>query len=340
MHNRPPATPGAMAPLSIAPMMDYTDRHFRRVLRPLTRHTVFYTEMINANAIVRGGRVEQLAFDAEEHPVALQLGGDDPATLAEASRIAEDMGYREINLNIGCPSDRVLKGRFGACLMAEPHHVADMVVAIRARVQLPVTVKHRIGIDDLDRYEDMLNFVDVVATSGCKSFIVHARKAWLKGLSPKQNRTIPPLRHDDVHRLKAARPHLQIATNGGIRTLDDARAQLEHLDSVMIGRAAYDTPWIFAAADTTIFGAAEDPHTTRRAFLDGVVPIFEDHLARGLRFHALGRHLLGLYHGCANARRWKQGLAALGPATDLTALAAFRTLIASMREDQAHGDAA
>jgi len=330
----------AMVPLSVAPMMDYTDRHFRRILRPLTRHTLFYTEMINANAIVRGGRLEQLAFDAEEHPVALQLGGDDPNTLAEASRIAEDLGYREINLNIGCPSDRVLKGRFGACLMAEPEHVGVMVQAIQARVQIPVTVKHRIGIDDIDQYEHMKNFVDVVSAAGCRSFIVHARKAWLKGLSPKQNRMVPPLRHDEVHRLKAERPDLYVATNGGIRTLDEARAHLDHVDSVMIGRAAYDTPWIFASADSAIFGAEQDPYETRRDFLEDTFAIFADHLSRGQRFHTLGRHLLGLYHGCANSRRWKQGLASLGQSSDPAVLADFRALVASMREELARHDAA
>ncbi len=329
------------ARLSIAPMMDYTDRHFRRVLRPLTRTTLFYTEMINANAIVRGGREDLLAYDTDEHPVALQLGGDDLSTLQEAARIAEDRGYVEVNLNIGCPSDRVQKGRFGACLMAEPDHVAAMVAAIRQVVRIPVTVKHRIGIDERDHYDDMRAFVDTLAAAGCTTFIVHARKAWLQGLSPKQNRTIPPLRHAEVHRLKAERPDLTIAINGGIRTLAEAAEHLAHVDAVMIGRAACDDPWLFARADSVIAGAAADPFATRRAFLEAVVPIVGEHLARGGRFHTMGRHLLGLYHGRAHARRWKQGLAALGQmpiGADI--LSEFRVLIAGMREDPAREAAA
>jgi tRNA-dihydrouridine synthase A len=325
--------------LSIAPMMDYTDRHFRRILRPLTRHTLFYTEMINANAVVRGGRVDQLAFDAEEHPVALQLGGDDPAVLSEAARIAEDLGYREVNLNIGCPSDRVRKGRFGACLMAEPGHVGEMVATIAARVRIPVTVKHRIGIDDLDSYDHMRGFVDTVAAAGCQVFIVHARKAWLKGLSPKQNRTVPPLRHDEVHRLKRERPDLLIATNGGVRTLDEAKGHLAHVDSVMIGRAACDTPWIFARADTAIFGAASDPASDRAAFLDAALPILAAHVEAGGRFHQMGRHLLGLFHTERQSRRWKQGIAALGQMQGPEAIPAFARLVAEMTTVDAHDDA-
>lgn len=327
------------ARLSIAPMMDYTDRHFRRVLRPLTRSTLFYTEMINANAIVRGGRVEQLAFDTDEHPVALQLGGDDPAILQEAARIAEDMGYAEVNLNIGCPSDRVLKGRFGACLMAEPDHVGIMVATIAARVKIPVTVKHRIGIDDIDTYDHMRHFVDTVVAAGCRHFIVHARKAWLKGLSPKQNRTVPPLRHAEVHRLKAERPDLFISINGGIRTIAEARDHLAHVDSVMIGRAACDTPWIFATADTMTADLPTDPHRDRRSFLEAAMPLFAEHLARDGRFHTMGRHLLGLYHGCAHARRWKQGLAALGQNDGSEVLQRFQELVATMNDEAARPEA-
>ncbi len=321
--------------LSIAPMMDYTDRYFRRILRPLTRHTLFYTEMINANAVVRGGRTDQLAFDAAEHPVALQLGGDDPAVLAEAAHVAEDLGYREVNLNIGCPSDRVRKGRFGACLMAEPGHVAEMVATIAARVRIPVTIKHRIGIDDLDSYDHMRTFVDTVAAAGCRVFIVHARKAWLKGLSPKQNRTVPPLRHEEVHRLKRERPDLLVATNGGIRTLEEASEHLRHVDGVMIGRAACDTPWIFARADTAIFGAAADPVPDRGAFLAAAQPILAAHVQAGGRFHQMGRHLLGLFHAERQSRRWKQGIAALGQMTGPEAIPAFTALVGEMRADAA-----
>jgi tRNA-dihydrouridine synthase A len=311
----------ATARLSVAPMMDYTDRFFRAVLRPLTTSTLFYTEMINANAVIRGRRHDLLDFDPTvEGAVALQLGGDDPVTLAEAAVIAEDRGYVEVNLNVGCPSDRVQKGRFGACLMAEPQLVGEMVGAIAARVAIPVTVKHRIGIDDRDSYGDLRAFVDTVAAAGCRSFIVHARKAWLKGLSPKQNRTIPPLRHAEVHRLKAERPDLFIATNGGVTSLAEAEAHLAHVDSVMVGRAACDTPWLLASADTTLHGRAADAFTSRAAFLAALAPRLHAHVAAGGKLHAMSRHLLGLFHGCPRARAWKQALASLGPASSAEAV--------------------
>lgn len=304
-----------IARLSVAPMMDYTDRFFRAALRPLTAGTLFYSEMINANAVVRGRRHDLLDFDpGAEGPVALQLGGDDPAVLAEAAAIAEDRGYVEVNLNVGCPSDRVQKGRFGACLMAEPALVGELVAAMQARVRVPVTVKHRIGIDDRDHYDDLRAFVDTVAAAGCRTFIVHARKAWLRGLSPKQNRTIPPLRHAEVHRLKAERPDLAIATNGGLRTLSEARAELAHVDSVMIGRAACDTPWsVLAAADTTLHGRDSNPFTTRAAYLEALAPRLQAHAAAGRKLHTMSRHLLGLFHGCPQSRAWKQAVATLGP---------------------------
>jgi tRNA-dihydrouridine synthase A len=313
--DRGPASPPRIARLSVAPMMDYTDRFFRAALRPLTVGTLFYSEMINANAVVRGGRRDLLDFDpSAEGPVALQLGGDDPAALAEAAAIAEDRGYVEVNLNVGCPSDRVQKGRFGACLMAEPALVGELLAAMQARVRIPVTVKHRIGVDDRDHYDDLRAFVDVVAAAGCQTFIVHARKAWLRGLSPKQNRTIPPLRHAEVHRLKAERPDLAIATNGGLRTLSEARAQLEHVDSVMIGRAACDTPWaVLAEADTALHGRETNPFPSRAAFLAALAPRLEAHVAAGGKLHTMSRHLLGLFHGCPQARAWKQAVANLGP---------------------------
>lgn len=326
-------TPPAIARLSVAPMMDYTDRCFRAVLRPLTVGTLFYTEMINANAVVRGRRHDLLDFDpAAEGPVALQLGGDDPVTLAEAAVIAEDRGYVEVNLNVGCPSDRVQKGRFGACLMAEPALVGAMVAAIASRVAIPVTVKHRIGIDDHDSYDHLRAFVDTVADAGCRTFVVHARKAWLKGLSPKQNRTIPPLRHAEVHRLKAERPDLAIATNGGIASLAEAALHLSHVDSVMIGRAACDNPWVLAAADTTLHGRAADPFTTRIAFVEAVAPRLHAHVAAGGKLHAMSRHLLGLFHGCPRARAWKQALAQLGPASSAEAVETLVALAVSLPE--------
>ncbi|MDX1387987.1 MAG: tRNA dihydrouridine(20/20a) synthase DusA, partial [Acidobacteriota bacterium] len=240
---------GRAYPLSVAPMMDRTDRHYRRFVREITRRTLLYTEMITTGAVLQGDRDFLLGFSPEERPLALQLGGDDPEALSECARIAEDRGYDEVNLNVGCPSDRVRQGRFGACLMAEPERVADAVAAMREATSVPVTVKHRIGIDDLDRYEDMALFVRTVAGAGCDRFSVHARKAVLGGLSPKANRTVPPLRYEDVHRLKREHPGLRIEINGGIASLEEVRRQLEFVDGVMIGRAAYDDPFLLSTVD-------------------------------------------------------------------------------------------
>ncbi len=243
--------------LSVAPMMDYTDRHARYLLRLISRRTLLYTEMVTAAAVVHGDTARLLAFDAAEHPVALQLGGADPAEMAQAARIGAEFGYDEINLNIGCPSDRVQSGRFGACLMAEPDTVADCVRAMRAQTDVPVTVKTRIGIDHRDSYEELCAFVDKVAEAGCETFIVHARKAWLQGLSPKQNREIPPLDYPRVHRLKRDYPELEIIINGGIRSLDETERELAEVDGVMIGRAVFDDLWMLAEADRRLFGSAE-----------------------------------------------------------------------------------
>ncbi|MFO0745749.1 MAG: tRNA dihydrouridine(20/20a) synthase DusA [Myxococcota bacterium] len=314
---------GVTRKLSVAPMMDRTDRHLRWFLRQLTRETLLYTEMVVTGAIVKGRRWDFLAFSPEERPLALQLGGDDPRELAECARIAADMGYDEVNINVGCPSDKVKKGRFGACLMAAPEVVAECVAAMRAAVALPITVKHRIGIDDRDAYEDMLHFVDTVAKAGADRFSVHARKAWLTGLSPRANRTIPPLRYGEVHRLKRERPDLAIEINGGIRTLSDALVELGHgVDAVMIGRAAYENPWVFAHADTRVFGAATDPLASRA---DAVRLAAAYVGASGQRLHALGRHILELWHGLAGSRRWKHGLAL---AANLTGPDAARALLA------------
>lgn len=298
---------GPLWPLSVAPMMERTDRHFRVFLRGLTRRTLLYTEMLTTGAVLHGDRPYLLGFEEIERPLALQLGGDDPAALADCARIAEELGYDEINLNVGCPSERVQHARFGACLMAEPERVAAAVAAMREAVSLPVTVKHRIGIDERDAYEDLLRFVDSVAAAGCDRFTVHARKAWLSGLSPKQNREVPPLRYADVHRLKRERPRLAIEINGGFTTLDDAASQLERVDGVMIGRAAWDDPYLFAEADGRLFGSS-DPPPTRRQALESFLPYVETWCSRGTTLPRLIRGVFGLFAGQRGARAWKRHL--------------------------------
>lgn len=293
--------------LSVAPMMDYTDRHFRYLLRLITRHTLLYTEMITTAAILHGDREKLLGFSIEEKPLSLQLGGDNPAHLALCARIAEDMGYDEINLNVGCPSARVKDGNFGACLMAQPHKVASAIAAMRAAVSIPVTVKHRIGIDDRDSYEDMLDFVTTVSQSCCRRFIIHARKAWLQGLNPKENRTIPPLRYEDVYRLKNELPHLEIEINGGILTLDEATKHLTRVDGVMIGRAAYDNPYMFASADRDFYGDSAPP-LTREEVVEKMLPYITSWVDRGYRLHSISRHLLQLFSGQSGAKAWKRYL--------------------------------
>ncbi|MEZ4317434.1 MAG: tRNA dihydrouridine(20/20a) synthase DusA [Myxococcota bacterium] len=293
-------------PLSVAPMMDRTDRHFRWFMRQVTRRTLLYTEMVTTGAILHGDREYLLGYDPIEHPVALQLGGDDPEALTTCARIAEDLGYDEIDLNVGCPSDRVQKGCFGAVLMKTPERVADCVAAMKAAVAVPVTVKHRIGVDDLDRYEDMVRFVTVVSASGADRFTVHARKAWLSGLSPKENRNIPPLRYPEVYALKAAFPHLEIEINGGITTLDQAAEHLQHVDAVMIGRAAVDDPWIFADADRRFYG--EDRQVTREDVAHATIPWIERWVAQGGKVHHVTRHMLNLYRGELGARIWRRVL--------------------------------
>jgi tRNA-dihydrouridine synthase A len=289
-------------------MIDWTDRHYRHYLRLISRHAVLYTEMITTGAILHGDRRRLLDFDASQHPVVLQLGGADPAHLAESARIGADWGYDEINLNCGCPSDRVQSGKFGACLMAEPETVARAVEAMRAAVSLPVTVKHRIAIDDMEEWPTLERFVRLVSAAGCTRFIVHARKAWLKGLSPKENREIPPLRYDLVHRLKAEFPHLTIEINGGIRTLEEARAQIDAgLDGVMIGRAAYENPWIFASADP-LFHASPQPLPDRHSVIKALLPYIEDRLADGAPLNAITRHILTLFHGMPGGRQWRRHL--------------------------------
>lgn len=291
-------------------MMDRTDRWFRRILRAVTRRTLLYTEMVVANAILHGDRDRLLGFDPLERPLALQLGGDDPAGLAECARLAFECGFDEVNLNVGCPSDRVQKGRIGACLMADPSRVAECVAAMREAVPLPVTVKHRLGIDDRDSWDELLGFVDTVAAAGCDRFSVHARKAWLSGLSPKENREIPPLRREVVHQLAAARPELIVEVNGGIRTLEEARRELEQVDAVMIGRAAVDDPWLLADADPGLFGApapAATPHQAIRSLLGWI----DDQQSRGMPLRFVARHLHGFFAGRPGAARWRRALASI-----------------------------
>lgn len=300
---------GPYAPrrLSVAPMLDWTDRHCRTFHRTLTARSLLYTEMVTTGAILRGDRQRHLDFSPAEHPLALQLGGSDPRALAECARIAQDWGYDEVNLNCGCPSDRVQSGRFGACLMATPEVVARCVEAMRAATHLPVTVKHRIGIDDLDSYEHLHHFVAVVAGAGCEEFTVHARKAWLSGLSPKENREVPPLRYEVVRRLKEDFPTLKIVLNGGVHSLAEAQEHLLWADGVMIGRAAYQTPYLLAAADALIFGE-DTPPPSRREVIAAFLPYVDEQLARGVFLSRIMRAALGLFAGHSGARHWKRTL--------------------------------
>jgi tRNA-dihydrouridine synthase A len=292
-------------PVSIAPMMDRTDRHYRYFMRQISRHTLLYTEMVTAQAITHGDQERLLGFTLDEKPLILQVGGDDPRLLAECARIAEDFGYDGINLNVGCPSDRVQSGNFGACLMAQPDLVADCVAAMMAACDTPVSVKHRIGIDELDRYEDMAHFVQTVSQTGCRDFTVHARKAWLQGLSPKDNRNIPPLRYGDVHRLKAEFPNLWIEINGGFKTLKQVTEQLAHVDAVMIGRAAYDNPYLFAEVDQRFFHSPE-PLRSRRQVVEAMLPYIDHWTGRGLKLNTITRHMLLLFAGQPGSRLWKR----------------------------------
>lgn len=294
--------------LSVAPMMDWTDRHDRYFLRRLTKHALLYTEMVTTGALLHGDVARHLEHHLDEQPLALQLGGSNPRDLAACARMAEDWGYAEVNLNAGCPSDRVQEGRFGACLMAEPALVADSVAAMTAATALPITVKTRIGIDEQEGYDFLRFFLDPVVEAGCRTVIIHARKAWLSGLSPKENREIPPLHYPVVHRLKQDCPDLTVILNGGITSLDEAEAHLAHVDGVMLGRAAYQTPYVLAEADRRIFG---DKHTTvpsRFAVAEAMLPYLKDLHARGVPLRHVTRHMLGLFHGCPGGRAWRRML--------------------------------
>jgi tRNA-dihydrouridine synthase A len=290
---------------AVAPMMDWTDRHCRYFHRLLAPHARLYTEMVTAPAVLHGDRARLLGFDASEHPVALQLGGADPRELAAAARIGADLGYDEINLNVGCPSDRVQSGRFGACLMREPALVADCVAAMRASVPIPVTVKCRLGVDEQDEYADLAHFVAEVSRTGCTVFVVHARKAWLEGLSPKENREVPPLNYARVYRLKEEFPGLTIVVNGGVASLDDVHAHLRRADGVMLGRAAYHEPYRLAEIEHALYGT---PLPDRDDVLARLRPYIAAHLARGDRLQHISRHVLGLYQGLPGARAYRRVL--------------------------------
>ena len=301
--------------LSVAPMMDWTDRHCRYFMRVISKRARLYTEMITAPALTHGDVRRHLEFNPAEHPVALQLGGSDPDELATAAKIGEDFGYDEINLNVGCPSDRVKDGRFGACLMAEPLLVAEGVAAMKRAVRVPVTVKCRIGIDDQDPEVALDALARNVVAAGADALVVHARKAWLNGLSPKQNRDIPPLDYDRVYRLKAAMPDVPIIINGGIAGIEEARAHLDHVDGVMLGRAAYQEPWRLLSVDTEVFGEAA-PHAAMKDVFEAMMPYIERELAQGTRLHSITRHFVGAFHGVPGARAFRRHLAENGVKPD------------------------
>ncbi len=288
--------------------MDWTDRHCRVFHRLLSRRARLYTEMLTTPAIIRGDRERLLGFDAHEHPVALQLGGSNPRDMAEAARIGEGFGYDEINMNVGCPSDRVKGGNFGACLMAEPKLVAECVAAMKAAVKIPVTVKCRIGIDDQDPEQSLDELARAVIAAGADALTVHARKAWLNGLSPKENRDVPPLDYDRIYRLKMAMPNVPIAINGGIANIAQARTHLDHVDGAMLGRAAYQEPWRLLGVDSELFGEAA-PHATMHDAIEALIPYIERELAHGARLHSITRHLVGAFHGVAGARAFRRYLA-------------------------------
>ncbi len=300
------AVPDSLWRLSVAPMMDWTDRHCRYFHRLLSRHALLYTEMVTTGALIHGDVPRHLRFNAEEHPVALQLGGSEPADLARAAKLGQEWGYDEININCGCPSERVQRGAFGACLMNEAPLVADCVKAMVDAVDVPVTVKHRIGIDKEESYGFVRDFVGTVADAGCTVFIAHARNAWLKGLSPKENREIPPLRYELVYQLKKDFPHLTIAINGGITKTAEVAGHLEHVDGVMLGREAYHNPWWLAEWDSAFYGASERDITREMVEAQMVDYMEREAAQHGTHWYSIARHMLGLRHGLPGARRWRQ----------------------------------
>ncbi len=292
--------------LSVAPMLDWTDKHCRYFYRLMSKQTVLYTEMVTTGAILRG-KGDYLSYNASEHPLVLQLGGSDVKAMTECAKIAEQHGYDEININVGCPSDRVQNGRFGACLMAEPNLVAECVNEMQAATNVPVTVKSRIGIDDLDSYEFLSTFIEQVATAGCKHFIIHARKAWLTGLSPKQNRDVPPLDYDRVYQIKKNFDSLEFSINGGIKSLKEANDHLNHVDGVMIGREIYNSPYMLSDADSLVY-QSDKPKLTRAEVVDLMIPYINSHVNAGGRAWHVLRHMLGLCNGLSGARKFRQHL--------------------------------
>tara|TARA_B100001094_G_C18193376_1_gene808874 strand:+ start:656 stop:1648 length:993 start_codon:yes stop_codon:yes gene_type:complete len=304
-------SPTTHTAFSVAPMLDWTDRHYRYMARLMSQHALLYTEMVTTGAILYG-KGDYLGFNTEEHPVALQLGGSDPQALAQCAQIASERGYDEINLNVGCPSNRVQNGRFGACLMAEAQQVADCVAAMRDVVSLPITVKTRIGIDDQDSYEFLAQFVETVYQAGCDKWIIHARKAWLNGLSPKQNREIPPLDYPRVYQLKRDFPDLHISINGGIQSFEAMEQHLKHVDGVMMGRQAYQDPFMLAEVDHKIYQQPPQ-HLTRIDVVERMIPYIQAHLKQGGRLNHITRHMIGLFQGVANGRAWRRHLSENAP---------------------------
>ena len=290
----------------VAPMLDWSDRHQRTLMRTMSKHSLVYTEMVTTGALIHGDAKRYLKYNQQEHPVALQLGGSDPKAMAICAKMAEDAGYDEVNINVGCPSDRVQNGAFGACLMAEPELVAENVTAMQAAVDIPVTVKNRIAIDDMDEEESLRRFLSIVAESGCKTFIVHARKAWLKGLSPKQNRDVPPLNYPLVYQMKKEFPALEIIINGGIKTLDECEQHLAHVDGVMVGREAYHNPYMMIDVDQRIYHENNEHTPTRKDVLEKYINYMQLQMAEGINLKSMSRHLLGLFTGEAGAKAWRR----------------------------------
>ncbi|MCC2607900.1 tRNA dihydrouridine(20/20a) synthase DusA [Planctobacterium marinum] len=304
---------------SVAPMLDWTDRHCRYFYRLMSQNVLLYTEMVTTGAIIHG-KGDYLGFNSEEHPVALQLGGSEAKDMAYCAERAQQLGYDEVNINVGCPSDRVKNGSFGACLMAEPDVVAASISTMQAAVDIPVTVKSRIGIDDMDEYEDLTRFIHIVAEAGCQHFIVHARKAWLQGLSPKENREIPPLKYERVYQLKQEFPDLHISINGGIKTLEDVHNHLQYTDGVMMGREVYSNPWILTQVESELF--AQTAELTREAVVQQMMPYVERHIASGGRAWHVIRHMLGIFQGQPASRVWRRHLSenAIKPGTQASVL--------------------
>jgi len=289
----------------VAPLLDWTDKHERYFLRLMSKHALLYTEMVTTGALIHGDKERHLAFNKEEHPVALQLGGSEPKAMALCAKMAEDYGYDEVNINVGCPSDRVQSGAFGACLMAEADLVAENVNTMQQAVEIPVTVKNRISIDDMDEYETLHNFIQTVSQAGCETFIIHARKAWLKGLSPKQNRDVPPLNYELVYQMKQEFPNLEIIINGGIKTLDECSSHLQQVDGVMVGREAYHNPFIMNQVDEKIYGDSVNPKT-RFDILESTIEYMEAQLKQGVYLKHMSRHILGLFPAMQGAKAWRR----------------------------------